>query len=280
MGGGSFPVMRVAVAIVVLLQVGEARADFRAAFGNDIFAKLDPADDDGFTNDIDLRFWRPKDEYQIGGRLFDRWVTEEPRVAGRRRDLLELVATGERSWGEGPARLLTLAARAGPVFTGNLGGRWTQNAFHTVCHCGAPLDEGLQHIYERGNKAGALIGGRPRASIGVPWAQVYGVIDAQVAVGTGVTFVDAAGGGSLIGRRGPVEVGMHVELAAMRFHVVDEGLAIPGGYRPGWQGAYRFGVYFARGWFRVEYEFRSNEGGSGSPIGIVALTFKQPGTVF
>src|SRR5215210_6343085 len=73
------------VAIALALPAGTARADLRIAFDNDIFAHLQAKDDDGFTNDLDVRFWRPYREYLIGGRLFDRWVTEEPRVAGGRR---------------------------------------------------------------------------------------------------------------------------------------------------------------------------------------------------
>jgi hypothetical protein len=266
---------------IVFAYAGIARADLRVAFDNDIFARFDPHDDDGFTNDIDIRFWRPLAGYNIGGRLFDRWVTEEPRVAGHRRDLIELVASGERSWGDGPARLLTLGMRAGPVFTGNLGGRWMQNAFHITCHCGASLDEGLQSQYQGGQDAGVMAGGTARGSIGLPWLQAYGVADTQAAAGTGVTFVDVAAGGSAIGRFGPTEVGFHFELALMRFHVVDDqGLGMPGGYRPGWQTGYRTGVYVAHAWLRVEYEMHSNEGGSGSPIGLVAFTFKQAGTSF
>jgi hypothetical protein len=270
-----------AIVACLLLASRPARADLRTAFDNDIFAHFDPEDDDGFTNDLDIRFWRPFRGYQIGGKLFDRWVTEEPRSAGHRRDLVELVATGEQSWGRGPARLLTVGARFGPTFTGNLGGRWMQNAFHTLCGCGQPLSEGLQSQYVGKDDAGVVAGGTARGSIGLPWLQAYGVLDMQGAVGTGVAFVDAAAGGSAIYRRGWTEVGVHFELVGSRFHVVDDqGLGIPGGYRPGWQSGYRTGLYVARRWFRIEYEFHSNEGGSGSPIGLVALTFKQPGTSF
>jgi hypothetical protein len=270
---------RTAIAFLVLLHAGSARADLRVAFDNDLLARLDPQDDDGFTSDIDVRFWRPYRDYLVGGKLFYRWITEEPRSAGRRRDLLELVATGERSWGT-VGRGLVVSARLGPTFTGNLGGRWGQNAFHTTCHCGQTLAEGLQYRYEGDNKAGALAGGRAAAGLGAPWGHGYTAVDTQAAVGTGVTFIDAALGGELIYRRSSTEVGAHVELAVMRFHVEDEGLAIPGGYRPGWQDGYRWGFYVARGRIRFEYEMHSNEGGSGSPIGLVAFTFKQAGAYF
>jgi hypothetical protein len=272
---------RAYLAACVLLACPDAHADLRVGFQNDFFAHLNPKDDDGFTNDLDIRFWRPLDVYLIGGRLFDRWVTEEPRSAGGRRDLVELVATGERSWGDGPAQRVTLAARAGPTFTGNMGGRWMQNAFHTVCGCGQTLAEGLQSRYIGGDDAGVLAGGGGRASLGLPWLQAYTALDAQAAVGTGVTFIDTAAGANAIVRNGQTEVGGHAELVLARYHVVDDmGLSMPGGYRPGWQTGYRLGVYAARGRYRIEYEFHSNEGNSGEPIGVVALTFKQAGTSF
>ncbi len=270
------------VSALVLAVTTRAHADLRVAFENDIFAHAGRADDDdGFTNDLDIRFWRPYRDYRIGGKLFDRWVTEEPRMSGGRRDLGELVATGERTWGDGPARSLTLGARVGPTVTGNLGGRRMQSAFHASCGCGATVDEGLQSRYVGGGDAGALVGGGARGSIGTSWIQGYGVIDGQAAVGTGVTFIDSAAGASMLGRWGRTEVGAHFELVVMRFHVADDrGLGIPGGYRPGWQTGYRVGGYFARARFRIEYELHSNEGGSGSPIGIVAFTFKRAGTSF
>jgi hypothetical protein len=198
--------------VVLAWLAGDARADLRTAIANDFLAAGDPVDDDGFTNDIDVRFWRPYRGYLIGGELYDRWVTEEPRVAGRRRDLVELLATGERAWDRGLVQLVA-AARGGPVFTGNLGGRWMQNAFHTTCGCGDTLDEGLQRSYERGNAGGLLVGTRARASIGVPLARAYVALDDQLALGTGVSFVDAAVGGGLAWRATPaLELGGHVEL--------------------------------------------------------------------
>lgn len=266
--------------LLLLALAGEARADLRTAIGNDILAAGDAGDDDGFTNDIDVRFWRPHGGYLIGGELYDRWVTEEPRVAGRRRDLVELVATAERGWERGLVQLV-VAGRGGPVFTGNLAGRWMQNAFHTTCRCGDSLDEGLQHIYEDSRDAGLVVGTRARASIGVPVARAYAALDDQLALGTGVSFIDAAGGAAVAWRATPsLELGGHVELAAVRFAVADDALAMPGGYRPGWRAAVRFGVHVAHGRFRVEYQHRSNEGGSGSPIGVVAVTVKQAGGRF
>lgn len=272
--------LSVAVIAVALGAPGAvARADVRFAIGNDVFASTPPFDDDGFTNDLDLRFWRPYRGVLIGGEVLERWVTEVPRSGGRRRDLLELVGTGERSWGSAP-RELTLTGRAGPTFSGNLGGRWGQNAFHTICQCGNTLDEGLQRRYDSATDAGALVGGSARGSVGVPIAQAYAVIDAQGALGAGVSWLDAAAGGQLVIRGGTTEIGAHLELAVMRYHVADSGLALPGGYRPGWQTAYRAGLYVARGRIRFEYELRANEGGSGEPIGIVAVTIKQAGTAY
>ena len=92
----------------------------------------------------------------------------------------------------------------------------------------------------------------------------------------GFTNVEAAAGGSVE----RFDVGAHLELAVMRFHVVDERLALPGAYRPGWHGAWRAGVHYARGRVRVDYEYRANEDGSGEPFAVVAVTIKQAGSSF
>jgi hypothetical protein len=261
------------VIIAVLATLPEiAHADMRIAIGNDVFTELDPPiDDDGFTNDLDLAFWRPYRAYLVGGRLVHRWITEETTLpSGRRRDLVDLVATASRPW-----RFLTTAVRVGPTFTGNLGGRWMQNGWHALCRCGTLLEDGLQSEYEGDGDIGALVGSNVRATSGA-WAQVYGFVDGQLSVGTGVSAVEAAVGGSIERSH----LGAHVELAVMRFHVVDERLALPGAYRPGWHAAWRAGVHYARGRIRVDYEYRANEDGSGEPFAVIAVTIKQAGTAF
>ncbi len=253
-----------------------ARADMRIAIGNDVFTELDPPiDDDGFTNDIDLAFWRPYRAYLVGGRLVHRWITEETDIpSGRRRDLVDLLATAERPW-----RFLTGSARVGPTFTGNLGGRYMQNGWHYLCRCGTLLEDGLQSEYEGGTDVGALAGARLRAAHGT-WAQAYAFTDGQLSLGTGVSSFEAAAGGIVEGTRGANRFGAHAEVAAMRFHVVDDRLALPGAYRPGWHGAWRLGVHYARGRVRVDYEYRANEGGSGEPFAVIAVTIKQAGASF
>jgi len=275
-------VRSLAVAVVALLiGVGDARADFRFAMGNDVFTEAWPigSDDNGFTNDLDLHFWRPWRELLIGGRLVDRWITEEIPSGGRRRDLLDLLATAERSWGI-PARSLVASARLGPTVTGNLGGRWMQNAVHTTCGCGRPLDEGLQDTYEGGTDAGVLVGGHAVAGAGLPWTQAYAASDAQLSIGTGVSSIEGALGARILGSSGRNRYGAHVEVAVDRFHVADARLALPGAYRGGWQAGWRAGVHFARARVGVDVEYRTNESGSGQPFGVVALTFKQAGTAF
>lgn len=275
--------MRLAAALVLCALAAltsSVHADFRYAMGNDTFSEVEPPfDDDGFTHEFDIRFWRAHRGYLIGGRLFDRWITEVPRYNGGRRDLLELVGTIERTW-EAEGGDVTVAGRAGPSFTGNLGGRWMQNAFHGLCRCGNTLDEGLQNRYDGDGGIGALIGSRVRGSVGVPVAQAYGVVDGQAVLGAGVTWIDAAAGGRLTTRIRCTELSAHGEVAVMRFHAADERLALAGGYGTGWQSAYRFGVDVAWSRFRIEFQFRANEGGSGEPIGIVAFTVKQAGTRF
>jgi len=272
---------RLVAVLVVCALASPAQADLRYAMGNDVFTELDqPIDDDGFTHETDIRFWRSHRGYQVGGRLFDRWITEVPRSGGRRRDLVELVATLERTWQRAPGLELTVGGRAGPSFTGNLAGRWMQDGFHRLCNCGDSLEQGLQSRYEGDNGFGALVGSRVRGAIGVPVAQAYGVIDGQAVLGAGVTWIDAGAGGRLAARIGCVELAAHAELAVMRYHAADERLAIPGGYGTGWQTAYRVGFHVAWSRYRVEYQYRANESGSGEPIGIIAFTVKQAGTRF
>ena len=253
-----------------------AHADIRIALGNDVFTELEPPiDDNGFTNDLDIQFWRPYRDYLVGGRLIDRWITEDTLMRmGRRRDLVDLVATVERTWG-----VVTPSLRVGPTFTGNLGGRYMQNGWHTLCSCGASLEDGLQSEYEGDGDIGALAGARVFAAYGT-WAQAYAFTDGQLSLGTGVSSFEAAAGGVLEGARGRNRFGMHLELAVMRFHVVDDRLALPGAYRPGWQGAWRLGVHYARGRTRIDYEYRANKDGSGEPFAVIAVTIKQAGTSF
>lgn len=277
--------MRFALAaIVVVASVGPAHADLRFAIRNDVFTELvPPIDDVGFTNDLELAFWRPYRGVLAGGRWMDRLVTEGYRDFGtgdRRQDLVEIVGTVEKTWGTPLLHSFTVEGRAGSVTTGNWGGRWYQNAFHTVCHCGRLLSEGLAHRYPERREYGALAGARSVASEGIDHAQAYAAIDGQASIGTGVTWIDAALGGRVRTRIGGTELGAHAEIAAMRFHVLSEALAIPSGYGAGWQLGWRAGVHVAWNRVRIDYEYRANEGGSGEPIGMLALTVKQAGTSF
>lgn len=276
--------MKPALATIVVVATSQAHADLRFAIRNDVFTELaPPIDDVGFTNDLELAFWRPYRGVVLGGRWLDRLVTEGYRDFGpgdRRQDLVEIVGTIEKTWGAPLLHSLTLAGRAGSVATGNWGGRYYQNGFHTLCRCGARLGEGLANRYPEDRAYGALIGARAVASEGVDRAQAYAAIDGQASVGTGVTWLDAAIGGRVRTRASCVELGAHAEIASMRFHVLSDALAIPGGYGEGWQVGWRVGVHVAWGRVRIDYEYRANEGGSGEPMGMVALTVKQAGTMF
>ncbi len=265
--------------LLILCVCGVAHADARITISNDAFTDLTPPlDDSGFTTDLGFAFWRPWREYQLGGSFFDRWLTE---VGGpRREDLFELVATVERTWGTPRLRELTVQGRSGPVVTGNLGGRKMQNGWHSLSGTGPTLDQGLQHDYIAGRQLGWLGGERATASIGIPAVQAYGVVDMQLAVGTGVTSLDLAAGVRLIGRLGCTELGAHGEVAVDRFWVSDDALALPGGYGDSWDRAWRVGVHVAWQRFQWAYEYRANEGGSGEPIGVFAMTIKQAGHTF
>lgn len=263
--------------LVSVSAAGTVHADARIAISNDAFSEVvPPLDDSGFTTDLAVAFWRPWRAYQLGGALFDRWLTE---VGGpRREDQIELVATLERTWGRPRVRELTITGRAGPTFTGNLGGRWMQNGWHSLTRTGPTLDEGLQHDYIADRALGVLAGERATGSVGVPAVQVYGVVDAQLALGTGVTSLELAAGVRAIGRIRCTELGAHAEIALERYALADAALGLPGGYGTGaWQRAWRVGVHVAWSRYQIAYEYRANEGGSGEPIGVFALTIKQAG---
>jgi hypothetical protein len=249
----------------------DARADLRVAFGNDAFSDMvPPLEDLGFTNDVTIAFWRARGPYRIGGLLLDRWITE---VGGRRRwDQVDLLATVERPWGP----YVMTGVRLGPTFGGNYGGRWMQDHWHRLTRTSITLDEGLPDLYDGDNAVGVLAGARARATVGTV-AQAYGILDGQLALGsTGVTSLEVAGGGQLIGHHRCVELGAHVELAIDRFHTTDDNLTIPGGYGVDtWELAWRAGFHVAWGRIRLEYEYRANEGGSGQPIGVVTVVIAQ-----
>ncbi len=268
-----------ALAVLAIL-AGSAHADARLTISNDAFTDLTPPlDDSGFTTDLGVAFWRPWRGDQLGGSLWHRWLTE---VGGQRReDLLELFATVERTWGTPRVLELTSLVRLGPTFTGNLGGRWIQNAWHSTTGTGPTLEEGLQSRYIADRAIGITGGNRATGSVGIPAAQAYGVVDGQVALGTGVSSLELAAGARLIGRIRCTELGVHGEVAIARYAVSDAALALPGGYgEDGWQREWRVGVHVAWRRVMVAYEYRANEGGSGEPIGTVTVTIKQAGTTY
>lgn len=269
------------VALAIACAAGVAHADARIAHGNDAFSELEPPlDDQGFTTDLSFAMWRPYRGYLIGGSWFHRWLTE---VGGyRRHDLLEVTATVERSWGERRVRELTVTLRSGPAFTGNFGGRFLQNGWHSISGSGPTLDSGgLADMYIANRAFGWLAGERAVGAIGIPAVQAYGVIDAQVSLGTGVSSFELAAGARAYHRIRCVELGAHAEIALDRFATSDDALTLRGGYGTGsWQRAWRAGVHVAWNRTMIAYEYRANEGGSGEPIGVLAVTIKQSGHTF
>jgi hypothetical protein len=262
-------------ALILAAPAGTARADFRFTTGNDLFADLDPPiEDDGFTNDIGLALWRPAGPYLVGGSLLHRWITEDGGF--RRWDQVELLATVERPWG----RYVVTSARLGPTVGGNWGGRWIQDRWHRLTG-DRTLGSGLQDDYPGDRTVALLAGGELRASIG-SFARGYAVLDGQVALGqTGLTYVEGAAGGQLVGRIRCVELAAHVELAIARYHVGDDIMALPGGYGvSGWEPQWRAGFHVAWRRIKLAYEYRANEGGSGEPIGTVTLVIRRPGESF
>ena len=243
-----------------------------AAFRNDVFTELEPPiDDQGFTHDNVFTLRRREGAYTFGGGFVQRWLTS--REDRRRWDLVELFATAERAWLlalEVPHSLVT-AVRAGPVLGGNFGGQYLQNGWHAISGTGPTVEQGLANDYPADRTLGVMAGARARASIGGR-VQAYGFVDGQLALGgTGETSMQAALGGSAASKY----VGAHVEVALARYHVGDSYLALPGGYRTGFQFEWRVGVDVHWSRFRIGYEYRANESGSGEPMGLVEFSSQR-----
>jgi hypothetical protein len=242
-------------------------------------------DDLGFTHDNVFALRRQSGSDAFGGSFVHRFITS--RVDRRRWDLVELFATAERGWwigdpsasrnasastsapdgvssDAGHAIRVVAIVRAGPTLGGNWAGRYLQNAWHTISKTGPTLDEGLANDYPGDRTYGFTTGGRAVAAIGTR-LQGYSYIDGQVALGqTGVTSMQGTLGGSAASKH----FGAHVEVALSRYHVLEPNLALPGAYGRGFQLEWRVGVDVHWSRFRVGYEYRANEGGSGEPLGV------------
>jgi hypothetical protein len=258
------------VVVLLVLACSAAHAETwytYAAFRNDAFSELEvPLDDQGFTHDNVLSLRRAEGEYAFGGALQHRWITS--RTDRRRWDQLDLVATGERVVAPG----LLAGARVGPTFGGNFGGRWMQNGWHAISGTGPTVDQGLANDYQGGRKVGLLAGVRGRWQIGGERVLGYAVVDGQGAVGqTGVSSIESAAGGQARWRH----VGASAEVAVTRYHVGDPNLALPGGYGAGWQLEWRVGVDVTWSRFRISYQYRANEGGSGEPVGVLGFEARR-----
>lgn len=267
--------IRWCIAVTLLVAAPTARADSDApprwrtyaAFQNDVFTEVSPPIDDfGFTHDNVLSIVHTPGDLGFGGRAMHRWITSNRDY--RRWDRVELVGLVEKRW-PGLPIMLDTQGRVGPTLGGNFGGRYLQNGWHSVSGTGGTLEMGaLANDYPGDRSVGLLVGGRGRAQLGDERLHGYTVLDGQLnAGGGGVSSGEAALGGSASTRH----VGMHAEIAISRYRVSDEWLALPGAYRSGWQLEWRVGVHVAWSRFRVLYEYRANEGGSGEPIGVVAF---------
>jgi hypothetical protein len=240
-----------------------------AAVQNDAFTDVTPPlDDTGFTHDNVLAIGVLRGDYVIGGRVFDRWITST--IDRRRWDQLDLLATLERPlW---PA--VIAQARIGPTLGGNYGGQYIQNGWHSLSGTGPTVDQGLANDYPGDRTSGILAGARVHAEAaatrGAVHAMGYSNVDGQGSIGAGVSSIEAALGGWIGGHH----VGAHLEAAVTRYHVADPNLALPGGYGVGWQFEWRAGidVSWSGSRYRLAYEYRANEGGSGEPIGVVAFS--------
>ena len=119
-----------------------------------------------------------------------------------------------------------------------------------------------------------IAGARITYEVGIPTIRAYSAAVGQVAIGaTGVTRGEIAGGTRVYAHLGDVRFSLHGELAVARYHVGDANLAGPRGYGSGFQLEWRVGADIAWSHYRVSYEYRANEGGSGEPIGVLAFDF-------
>lgn len=234
------------------------------AWGNDAFTRVTPPfDDNGFTADFAASAQLGLGRDFFGVAVASRWLTSTEDL--RRWDQLDMFATAARTWPH-----VVAAARAGATIAGNLGGRYWQDRLHRAIGVEPTLATGLQNEYD-GDKRGAFVGGArvtgDTGDAGDRWGG-YAVADGQLAIGgTGVSSVAWAIGGRVTAPH----VGAHVELAVTHYAVDDPNLALPGGYGAGWQLEWRAGVYGAWRGYRITYEYRANESGSGEPIGVLAL---------
>jgi hypothetical protein len=265
------------VAVACLARAGLAVADDAprwttyAALRNDAFTDLTPPlDDRGFTHDNVFSLLRADGDLALGGRAIHRWLTSN--TDRRRWDQVDLVALIE--WR--PA--LTICGlrvdtqgRLGPTLGGNFGGRYLQNGWHTASGTGPTLDQGLANDYPGDRRLGMVTGLRARGRFGDDRTHGFAVLDGQLGLGGGVSSIETALGGSASTRH----FGIDLELAITRYRVSDELLALPGGYGAGWQIEWRAGFHVAWSRFRLSYQYRMNEGGSGEPIGVIAFESKR-----
>jgi hypothetical protein len=264
-----------AVLALVTMAATSARAETwhtYAAFRNDAFSELElPLDDQGFTHDNVFQLVRADGDLGFGGRAVHRWITST--IDRRRWDQVDVVALAEYRVPLAtplPLRIDT-QGRLGPTLGGNFGGRYLQNGWHALTNSGPTLDEGLANDYPGSRELGVLAGARARAQLGDAGVHGYAVIDGQLALAAGVSSLEAMLGGTA----GTRHVGAHVEVALTGYRVSDELLALPGGYGAGWQLEWRAGVHVAWSRFRLTYQFRANEGGSGEPLGVIAFQSRR-----
>ena len=258
------------LAVVCALAAAAHADDWRglAMVGNDAWnGVLSHPDDDGFTSDLGLALFDVQGRLALGGSLLHRMITA--RDSKLRCDLGEVFARA--AWQAAPA--LEIEVRIGPTFAGDLGGYWMQSHWHHLTGYGPKNPSELQDLYTGGTKLGGA--GGLRLATASTWRgplRAYGSLDMQLAAGgTGVTFAEAMGGlGAAVHVRG-VELGIHGELAGGIYHVDDLRLAVPGGYRRGWQLDERIGVSVAYARYRLAFEYHTNETSSGEPFSIFTL---------
>lgn len=252
---------------------GEARAEpdvkLRVAWWNDVFSERSPADDTGFTSDFEVDVWIRLHRGTVRARMMHRTITE--RFSRRRWDQLDLIVAYEDELRPRRDTYVELAGRAGLTFGGNFGGCAVQNTWHELTGSGITVDEGLQNQYDGGRRAAVLGGLRAALVHGVSIAKLRAGTDAQATLGnTGVATLGGFAGGDLSVPIRRWRLLLTTELALIRYWTSDPNLTLRSAYGVGeWQRQFRVGLGAGIGATSFGWQYRSNEGGSGEPTGVV-----------
>jgi hypothetical protein len=259
------------VALADELQAVENRWQLDVQWWNDLFVDPPPADDQGFTNDFLFAFAWKQGDTTARASVFHRMITE--RYGVRRWDLLELTGSAVRSW-QWQRLSVEATGRAGLSLAGNFGGLAIQNTWHSVTGSGVTVDEGLQDTYDGGRRAALLLGARGIGAASFSHGRAYAGLDGGFNLGsTGVDSASAVTGVVVHWPMWSFSGSLQVELAGSRYATADPNLMLRSGYgTDAWQLETRVSLGVNLGRYAFGWKYRSNEGGSSEPVGVLWLS--------